>query len=45
MIPTPFAVYLQPLTVSRSCMIPWIPNGGETGSLRQEPIVFALLPA
>ena len=43
--PTPFVPYLQALTVSPDCMIPWIPDGGETGSLRQEPIVFSLLPA
>ena len=31
--------------IPTDCMIPWIPDGGETGPLRQEPIVFSLLPA
>ena len=43
--PTPFVPYLQTLTVSPDCLIPWIPDGEETGSLRQEPIEFSLLPA
>ena len=42
---THFVPYLQALTMSPDCMIPWIPEGGETGPLRQEPIVFSLLPA
>ena len=43
--PTHFVVYLQPLNESANCMMPSIPNGGETDSLRQEPTVFSLLPA